>query len=547
MNIEISTCRNFLRIRDYNLLEFEEIKKHFTKKVNNWFVIKQKSANAKIEERFISNEGVFSTGLWKEMIEFCNIKNYPLYLPQDFSKKVFDEPLTIEYFSDYIQRLFKGAKIDGNDFFPYKYQIASAYNLLKYKRGVIDISTSGGKTLICYLVFKYLLDHDVNNTLIFMPSEDLLKQTIEKFLLYDSSLSKANQKPWRYLLLSSKSYVGKKKLKEIEELGYPNLIMGTYQSVCNKEQKLFDSVRCVLGDEIHSITASSVKTIYERCNKADYKLGVSGTPHRKKDYNDFTSQSYIGPILYTLTSKELIHTEKKATPVRVVAKEMIYKPDEDIINMYKLRSIREEGDVDISKSCLEHEQDYVRNHLGRFYEIIKDIEEDDGNTLVIFSDVKTGYGNKIYQYLLQHSTKSVYYVDGDTPTDERNFIIEQFETDESNRSVIVATHGTFSQGIDFKRIAYIALVESVKSERIVAQLLGRGMRLFNGKTEVILRDYQDNLNYIDTFEAKSKQWDENKKRRARTSMLKKQSTTRNSVYKDRGFPLEKVVHNVSSV
>jgi CRISPR/Cas system-associated endonuclease/helicase Cas3 len=46
--------------------------------------------------------------------------------------------------------------------------------MLKYKKCCSEISTSGGKTLISFIIFKYLIDvENINNILYIVPSVDL--------------------------------------------------------------------------------------------------------------------------------------------------------------------------------------------------------------------------------------------------------------------------------------------------------------------------------------------------------------------------------------
>jgi isopentenyl phosphate kinase len=41
--------------------------------------------------------------------------------------------------------------------------------------------------------------------------------------------------------------------------------------------------------------------------------------------------------------------------------------------------------------------------------------------LILFGDVKGGYGKKLHEYIKDNSDKDVYYVDGDTPNDIRDY------------------------------------------------------------------------------------------------------------------------------
>ena len=59
--------------------------------------------------------------------------------------------------------------------------------------------------------------------------------------------------------------------------------------------------------------------------------------------------------------------------------------------------------------------------------------------------------------------------------------------------VLVATFGTFSTGISINNLHNIFLVESYKSEILIKQSLGRGMRKMEGKDKVNVIDFVDDF------------------------------------------------------
>jgi superfamily II DNA or RNA helicase len=65
--------------------------------------------------------------------------------------------------------------------------------------------------------------------------------------------------------------------------------------------------------------------------------------------------------------------------------------------------------------------------------------------------------------------------------------------------ILVATYGTFSTGISINNLHNIFLVESYKSEVLIKQSLGRGMRKMEGKDKVNVIDF------VDDFSTKSYQ------------------------------------------
>jgi type I site-specific restriction endonuclease len=60
---------------------------------------------------------------------------------------------------------------------------------------------------------------------------------------------------------------------------------------------------------------------------------------------------------------------------------------------------------------------------------------------------------------------------------------------------MVASFGTMSTGISVKNIHNIFLTESYKSEVLIKQSLGRGMRLYDGKEKVNIIDFVDDFSW----------------------------------------------------
>jgi type I site-specific restriction endonuclease len=69
------------------------------------------------------------------------------------------------------------------------------------------------------------------------------------------------------------------------------------------------------------------------------------------------------------------------------------------------------------------------------------------------------------------------------------------ERNDNKIRILVASFGTFSTGISIHKIFNIFLTESYKSEVIIKQSIGRGMRLFEGKDAVNIIDFVDDFTY----------------------------------------------------
>jgi DNA repair protein RadD len=78
------------------------------------------------------------------------------------------------------------------------------------------------------------------------------------------------------------------------------------------------------------------------------------------------------------------------------------------------------------------------------------------------------------------------HVDGSTPADERDAIIARLASGETE---IVSNVGIFCEGFDLPDIGCIGLVRPTRSLGLFRQMIGRGLRPAEGKTDVIILDH----------------------------------------------------------
>ena len=242
------------------------------------------------------------------------------------------------------------------------------------------------------------------------------------------------------------------------------------------------------------------------------------TPGGEGTCDSFTIQAYLGPMVYQLHSHQLID-EGNATPVHVVGIEMDYLSEKVKKDLYELR-INKTEDQDGVK-LLNLEKQIAREERKRLLYITDIISRAKKNALILFADIKNNYGRDIYDWLRENTDKNVHYIDGSTDPDKRDYFKKRMETDED--VLLVASVGTFSEGIDILNVHNIYIVESSKSEIIVRQILGRGMRLMQGKEKITVFDFSDNFVYG------SHKWQ-------KKNYLMRHADERRKIYREKLFP-----------
>ena len=479
----LTADKKWLRIESDSMYELGQLHLYFTKKVNDWFVLQKKNPHINVEESFLNVYNVLPVGLWRELAKACSTYSYSLQFV-GLNEYICDNNVTWEGFNEYVDKLFEGSPIEVRD-----YQRESAFNCLYYRRACIEVSTSGGKTLIAFIIFKYLRDVcGMKHFLFITPNTNLTTQTKDKFLKYEEAIGNKNPDwTWREVFSGAKKKKGDDFNKDI--------IFGNYQSLCRKKLEFFKDFDVVINDETQHGTCTSIRTIFHKCNNSVYRIGMTGTFPAEDSYDSFVLQANIGAYVYNLPSKELIYDKGFATPVHVHAICLDYLEPASKQALYNLRKLKRKEDENEGMRLLNLERDQARKSEVRFKYICNLIKKTTKNTLVIFTDVQNKYGWRVYENVKEFSDKNVFYIDGDVPPANREEMIQCMEDDTDGKTVIVASIGCFSEGIDICNLWNIFLIETTKSDNLLRQILGRGMRQYPGKDKTMFIDIVDDFRY----------------------------------------------------
>lgn len=530
MKIEISDdFSSFLRLSSDFPKEISVVRTALTTEIPDAWLLKKMGSVKNTERCFMSVYNTVSVGLWLYILKMCKRYDIPVELSEGMKTYINSFQFDFDEFNKYVDDLFESAVNEkGNPFKPYDYQIDAAYKLLKYKRCCGELSTSSGKTLISFVIFKYLLDVvKVKKILYIVPSVDLAEQSASQYQNYESFLKK-HTSGWEAGILRS----GLRK-KERAKVDSCNILFGTYQSLCKKPVEFFTDFNALIIDECHHTSATSMIHIINKMYNLKYSIGVTGTFPKDGLYENLVIQSYVGPVVHTLSADELINKEKRGTPIYVIMQYLDWASLEDKKAMWLIRSNKDPEDINAGAKVLKMEQKFVNSSYTRLKYICDCAIKTKKNTLVLFGDIKGGYGRKLYDYIKENSEKNVFYVDGGTKPENREWMKEQMEQDVDGNTVMVASIGTMGEGIDMKNLWCIFLVNTAKSERIIRQICGRGLRLYEGKTKVVLFDFVDDMKY-----SENKSQYEN--------YMIKHGRERKQIYVEQNFPVyeQKVSFNV---
>lgn len=519
MKLRVLNNGKHIQVYDGTEEEVEQLKISLVKRIPNaWFhpLVKKKLWDGKIH--FIDSSLKIAAGLWKEVEAICNKYKFDFYI--DRMDYLIDENFDYENFKDWVKEFFKNSEKKPKD-----YQIEAAALILKHRLSISELATSAGKTLIMFMVYSYLKvngffdsdDEYKNQFLVIVPNVSLILQTYNEFYEHASFIKDFD--------FTIQMFGGDEpKVKKNTDI-----IIGTFQTLRKLPEKYYTRIKALAVDESHFTDTKSVSKVLDMCNNAKIKFGVSGTTKAGgNDARAFTMQRFLGPFINKV-SPDFLSKNKYITPIKIKMIYMNYLEENIKKHLKKLSKAKKANKKDLDGSkLLALERQLIIQNEKRFEFIVDLIMETKKNSLVLFNNVKDSYGKKIFDALQERLSKevSVFYVDGSTDKKTRKFYIDEMNKDD-NHCIMVASFGTFSTGISINSIEYIFLVESFKSEVIIKQSFGRGMRLKEGKKLTKIIDFVDDFS-IDGWE----------------NYTLKHSYERESLYNNENFKYKKININL---
>ena len=494
MELSLSDNKKFLVIDSCTELEYEQLKSSLTKKIEGWRfhpAVKKRVWDGNIT--FIKRNKI-PAGLWKEVIDIC--KEYDLKYSLNGITEIFDTNIKESDFLDWVEDFFKDSDIKPRD-----YQVDAAFKILRYRRCLAELATSAGKTLISFMVVAYMMEQlGIKKILMIVPNVSLVVQATGDFEQYNKS---------RVPIRIQQIYAGVKIRKS------SNIVIGTYQSLTKKDEEYFQQFDAVFVDETHKAKANSIQKIMDMCWHCDYRFGLSGTIPKRGTVNRLSLMSAMGPLV-TQVKANYLQEEGHIAKCKVLQIHMDYATNE-----------QKEAFSSLSKNPYDRqklfslEQNFINQNDKRLDFVCNVIKKSTSNSLVLFH--KIAYGERLYQKLREITDKKIYYVDGSVNADIREEFKKRMEKNDD--VIIVASYGTFSTGISIKNIHNIFFTESFKSEVIIRQSIGRGLRKHASKDTVKIYDFIDDFRY----KTEGHDW---------LNYIYRHGMSRRTIYKEEKFPFD---------
>ena len=436
----------------------KELSDHFTFKVPGHKFMP--SYRAKRWDGQIKLYNMFSqkiyAGLEAYIEKFCGDRGYTLDKP-DRSKKKWSE--------SHLESLLSSLEVQlgGKPVEPHKHQREAILHGMNSERCLLLSPTGSGKSLIIYVLLRHFLNMmpPDKKVLVIVPTVGLVTQMFHDFVEYGGS--KWNARDHCHML-----YSGKEKAARSE------VVISTWQSLANMPEDFFEQFGTVFGDEAHLFKSKSLKQIMSRLTKCPYRIATTGT--------------LDGTLTHKLVIEGLFGTTKKVvTTKKLMERKLLSDLTIDCLMLSYNGSDRQQ----MRRTAYADEIEWIVTDDRRNKFICELAERVKGNTLVLFQFVEKH--GKVLHEMLKDSTKPVHFVYGGTDAEQREQVRGLVEN--SDNSIIVASYGTFSTGVNIRRLNNIVFASPSKSRVRVLQSIGRQLRKSAQKSTARLYDICDDLSW----------------------------------------------------
>lgn len=276
--------------------------------------------------------------------------------------------------------------------------------------------------------------------------------------------------------------------------------MQTYVRRMNLEELQFNhwwhDADIIFCDEAHGSISPSFQKILQAYGDKMYVIGLSATPCRGDGRG---LGEYFDEIVSTVDVGELIE-QNYLVPVRYFAPSC---PD--------LTGIKTVAG------------DYDKKELGERVNTIKLVGDIYDNWSIICPDRPT----IIFATNVKHSISikdafslrgiGIEHIDAKTPKEERGDALERLR---SGKLQVITNVGILTEGFDFPEASCVILARPTKSLGLFLQMAGRGLRIAQGKNDLVLLDHAgciENHGRLEwsrewSLDGKKKAWSERKKK-----------------------------------
>lgn len=333
------------------------------------------------------------------------------------------------------------------------YQNEAIYQMNKKKIGIINVVTSGGKTLIAAEHYR----QNPVTSLFVVDRKVLLSQTVKEFEEYMnvkcSTITEGH----------------------IEQ--HSNLYVATIQTINsklkNKDKEMIGilkSIQNVYVDEAHIGKSSSYSELIKKCWHATTIIGLTGTPGEGKG-KDLELTKNVGDIIYTIDAKTLIEEDT------------IMKPEIYFVEYSEQRFL--EGDYneiyEQAIDCIDRNQ-IIYDTVTKYKDMI---------CMILVTKIRHGM---LLKEEIEKLGLECVFIQGSMSNKEREQYLD--EARNGNTRVLIGTSSIVSKGLNLKSLEVIINATGNATSIMTIQSLGRVLRKNENKEKAIFIDIYDTCKHL---------------------------------------------------
>ncbi len=329
---------------------------------------------------------------------------------------------------------------------------------------IVVLPTGAGKSI----VIAELARIAKGRVLVLAHVKELVEQNHAKFISFD---------------LQAGIYSAGLNQKESNE----KVIFGSIQSVARAEDNFFSDFSLLIIDECHRVSLETDTQYFQVITKLREQsarlciLGLTATPYRlglgwiyrqhlQKKILRTNEVRFFDKCLFELSLSFMIKNKFLTTPVRIDAP----------VASYDFSSLKMNG----SRFILSEIENVLKDQKRITPVIIKnivDLSADRKGVMIFTSSIN--HAEEIMRSLPPYISAMVI---GDTDSYDREEIINAFKLQKIKFLVNVSVLTT---GFDAPHVDVIALLRPTESVSLYQQIVGRGLRIADGKSDCLILDY----------------------------------------------------------
>jgi superfamily II DNA or RNA helicase len=461
---------NYVEMKSDDTWLVEQVKKRFT--FNKLSYKDRKRVKYKI--CLIKNNMFLPIGLLDDCIKLLKSLKYEYTISSKLHRKryEFDE---ITNLRDEIEKfnIRKEKKLR-------YYQYLAVKESFTKKNIVLESPTASGKSLIMYVLCRLFLNMLKNSKsskkiLIIVPRINLVEQLFNDFVGYsDYNITK-------HIKMIYSEYD-----KIITE--NQNIIISTWQSLQNFQNKdFFKNVKYLMVDESHGAAQDDDKRnkaivdIIMSCLKTEYRIALTGTVPESSEEKllYYNLKGLFGDVFVVSTLNRLI----KEKFISDIAIKMV------VFDYGKLEKYRYD-----SYNSYQNELDYLKTKNDKYNMTVDICKSSNKNILILLKSIESGRNLK-RKFEKIFKNRKIWIINSKDTKKAKDRIQCQNICEDSDNNIIIATFGTFAEGVNIRNLHIITFYENLKSRQKTLQSIGRGLRLHKHKKKLKLYDLCEKIQY----------------------------------------------------